>query len=78
MTLLLGPQPDMGFVDKRRSGTPTNTTPIATSASYKDEAALDTRLAAISGTTYTAGVLRTMTTNDKIYALRVNDDSAGI
>lgn len=78
MTLQYGPAIELGFVDKRRSDTPTNTSPLGTIANYATEATLDTRLAAISGTTYSEQVLRIMTTNDKVYALRVNDDSAGI
>lgn len=78
MTLQFGPILDLTFVDKRRSDTPTNTTPLGTAASYLSESALDTRLNAISSTSYSAARLRTMTTNDKIYAVRVHDDSAGI
>lgn len=36
-------------------------------------ASMKTRLAAISGTTYTAAVLNTMTYNDMVYAIRLND-----
>jgi len=36
-------------------------------------AAMRTRLTAISGTTYTAAVLNTMTYNDMVYALRMQD-----
>ena len=35
--------------------------------------AMDTRLAAISATSYSADRLRTMSYNDKVYALRVHD-----
>ncbi len=75
MTLQYGPAIDLGFVDKRRSDTPTNTSPLATQANYATEATLDTRLTTIG---YSALSLRCMTTNDKVYALRVSDDSAGI
>lgn len=78
MTLQFGPILDLDFVDKRRSDGQTNTSPLGTPASYLTESALDTRLNAISSTTYSAKRLRVMTTNDKIYAVRVNDDSAGI
>lgn len=40
--------------------------------------ALRTRLAAISGTTYTTAILNTMTYNDMIYALRVNDAASSV
>ena len=40
--------------------------------------AMRTRLAAISGTSYTAARLNTMTTNDMIYALRVHDALVGV
>jgi hypothetical protein len=78
MTLILGPSVDTCFVDKRRSSAPTNANPLGTPGNYKDEASLDTRLAAISATAYSAANLRVMTTNDKVYALRLNDDAAGI
>lgn len=40
---------------------------------------LDTRLQAIDGTTYTQAYLRTMTKNDKVYALRLlTADAAGV
>lgn len=42
--------------------------------SYLDNDTMDRRLAAISGTTYTQSRLDTMTQNDKVYALRVQDD----
>lgn len=73
-----GPEVDLGFVDKRLSSGQVNTTPLGTPNNYSSESALDTRLAAAQPATYTAAVLRTMTTNDKIYALRNLDDSAGI
>ncbi len=78
MTLQFGPAIDLGFVDKRRSSGQTNTNPLATPANYASEAALDARLTAISATTYSAANLSNMTLNDKIFAVRTNDDSAGI
>lgn len=78
MTLQFGPILDLSFVDKRRASGQTNTSPLGTPASYLTEAALDTRLAAIDATAYSAQNLRIMNTNDKIYAVRVADDSAGI
>lgn len=78
MTLQFGPAIDLGFVDKRRSDTPTNTNPLATPANYASESAMDTRLTAIDATAYSAANLRAMTQNDKVFALRSHDDSAGI
>jgi hypothetical protein len=67
----------IGVTDKRATqGVATQ--PIATPANYASEAALDARLTAISGTTYTAAVLRRMTFNDKVFAVRSADDAAGI
>lgn len=40
--------------------------------------AMRTRLAAISGTTYTAAVLNTMSFNDMKYAIRLNDNPTTI
>ena len=73
-----GPMIDLGFVDNRRSGAQTNTNPLGTIGNYKDESSLDTRLTAISSTAYSAANLKIMNTNDKVYALRLNDDSAGL
>lgn len=78
MTLQFGPAIDLGFVDKRLSTGQTNTNPLATPANYASESAMDTRLAAISGTAYSAENLSNMTQNDKVFALRVHDDSAGL
>lgn len=47
---------------------------FATPANYDNMAALDARLLAISATSYSQSRLDTMTLNDKIYALRLNDD----
>ena len=78
MTLQFGPAIDLGFVDKRRSSGQTDTNPLATPANYASESAMDTRLAAISATAYSASNLSLMTQNDKVFALRINDDLAGL
>lgn len=73
--------PRLGFTERGRNtagSVADDTSSVATPANYASEAALDARLAAISGTTYTAAVLRSMTHNDKIYAVRLNDDSGTI
>lgn len=44
----------------------------------RDVTAMRARLTAISGTTYTAARLNTMTKNDMLYALRMSDDLAGV
>ncbi len=76
--LIFGPEVDLGFVDKRRSPSQTDTTPLSTVANYASGSTLDARLTAISATSYSASRLRQMTVNDKIYAIRLNDDLAGI
>lgn len=78
MTLQIGPLVEVGFIDKRRSAGQTETTDIGTPANYLTHEALDARLTAISATSYSAKRLRQMTQNDKIYAIRLNDDAAGI
>lgn len=75
---IFGPEVDLGFVDKRRSPGQSDATPLSTVANYASGATLDARLTAISATTYTAQRLRCMNINDKLYAVRVNDDLAGI
>ena len=65
------------FVDKRRTqGAAAGV--VGTPANYATVAAMRTRLAAINGTYYTAARLNNMTDNDMVYALRLNDDAAGI
>jgi hypothetical protein len=51
---------------------------IATPANYASVSAMRTRLTAISATAYSAANLDAMTVNDMVYALRLNDDAAGI
>lgn len=70
-----------GIVDKKRSTAKSvhkSDGSIATPANYDNMAALDARLTAISATTYTQARLDTMTMNDKIYAVRMNDDANSI
>lgn len=76
--LQFGPQPDLCFTDKRRASGQTNATPLGTSANYKDVASIEARLTAIDANAYSAANLRCMNLNDKVYALRLADDSAGI
>lgn len=56
----------------------TNAVLVATPANYASIAAMKTRLAAINGTYFTTARMNTMTVNDLIYALRLNDDPTTI
>lgn len=47
-------------------------------ADYVSVTALRTRLAAIDGTYYTAARMNTMTYNDMVYAVRLNDSASTI
>lgn len=47
-----------------------------TPANYASLTAIDARLTAINATIYSQAQLDKMTSNDKIYALRLNDDLA--
>lgn len=79
MTNQFSTTPDLCWTDKRRgSSGQTNTNPIGTIGNFKDESSIDTRLTAISGTAYSAANLKIMNLNDKIWALRQVDESAGI
>jgi hypothetical protein len=51
---------------------------LTTPANFVANSDLDTRLAAISGTTYTAARLQVMTQNDKLYALRRSDEAGSL
>lgn len=70
---------NLGFTDRQRAGASgsvaDDASAVGTPANYASEAALDARLTAISATTYTAARLASMTTNDKVYAVRLNDDA---
>jgi hypothetical protein len=46
----------------------------ATPANYASLATLDARLTAISAAIFTQKVLDSMSVNDKVYAVRMNDD----
>lgn len=75
---IYGVEIDLGFIDKRRSGSPSASSPLGAAANYADATTIDARLTAISATSYSAARLRQMNINDKVYALRLNDDLAGI
>lgn len=73
--------PRLGFTEKARAtlrSVADDTSSVATPANYASEAALDARLTAISATSYSAARLQSMTHNDKVYAVRLNDDSGTI
>lgn len=66
-----------GFVDKRR-GAAFNAAGVATIANYASVAAVNARLTAINGTYWSASRLATTGINDKVYAMRLADDAAGV
>jgi len=76
----IGSVQELTVPDKRRTAVSTfaSTTPIGTPANYGSISALRTRLAAINGAYYTAAMLDTMTVNDMQYAVKLNDDAAGV
>lgn len=68
---------DPGFVNVQRAKAKSNIgdgNDLTTPASYTSLNALDARLTAINSTYYTAARLNAMTANDKVYAVRMNDD----
>jgi hypothetical protein len=73
----LGDLEAAGIVSRARAvagSVAVNTNMLATPANYSSIAALDARLIAINAGIYTQAQLDKMTANDKIYAIRVNDD----
>jgi hypothetical protein len=69
----------LGVVDKRHNPSSAASPLSATiTTATKDNAAMDTQLATLSAGYYTAARLQEMNENDKIFALRVGYDSAGI
>jgi hypothetical protein len=71
-------QPETDWADARRTGaTATDASSQTTPGSYVSNASLDARLLAIGGV-YTQKYIDSMTQNDKVYAVRVNDDPLSI
>lgn len=69
----------LGVVDKRQSsGSATAPISSTTHNATKDDAAMDAQLTTLNAAYYTAARLQTMSENDKVYALRLGYDSAGI
>lgn len=70
----------LGIVDKRftfaSNANPYSATILGGNA--KDIAAMRARLTAISAATYPAATLDKMTWNDMLYAIRINDEAAGL
>ena len=67
-----------GVVDKQRSTSRSvakSNNSVSTPANYDNVAAMDARLQAINAGYYTNARLDSMTMNDKVYALRIADDS---
>lgn len=66
-----------GFVDKRiTQGQITDVR--ATPANYASHASVAARLTAINGTYFSAAKLPIYTYNDKLYAMRMNDDAGSL
>ena len=65
-------------VDKRNIPDANNPMSAASTTAAASQATMDARLTALNGTYYTAAQLQTMNWNDKIYALRLISESAGI
>lgn len=66
------------FVDKERAVAGSDAVPggsVGTPANYDSNTALDTRLLALG---YSQATLDKMTQNDKVYAVRLNDDEDSI
>lgn len=68
--------PSVNWTDKRRTQD-SDVTHVGTPANYASNATLDARLLAIGGV-YTQKYIDSMTQNDKIYAVRLNDDAASL
>lgn len=67
-----------GFVDKRRGRGYTGASPLTSTANLDSISVMRARLTAINATSYTVARLDSMTENDMAYAIRLNDDAAGI
>lgn len=78
--LMLSPSLAVEFVDKRRSGRAgiTDATSLVDYSDFASPATLDAALTAFDAVAYPAAILQKMTINDKMYALRVAQESASI
>ena len=74
--------PGAGLVDKRKvfTGATSNASPVGTTFfnATKDIGTLDAALIVVNAAYYTQARLDTMTKNDKLYALRVSLENAGV
>lgn len=67
------------LVDIRATGqAATNPLSATTIAAAASNSAMDTQLTTLNGAYYTAAKLQEMNANDKLYALRIGYDPAGI
>lgn len=69
---------DLCFAYRNKTAGNSSTAALATPANYASPTTLDTRLAAINGSLFTAAYLAKMTLNDKIFELRRRDDAASV
>lgn len=67
-----------GVTERRRGLGFTGASPLTSTANLDSVSAMRSRLATINGTYFTAARLNGMTKNDMMYAIRLNDDAAGI
>lgn len=69
----------IGVVDKRMNqGNATGPMSGTTISNLKDITTMRARLTAINAGYYTAARLDQMTVNDMVYAIRLNDEAAGV
>lgn len=66
----------LGVTDKRR--TQGNGAANIVPTNYSSVTTLRARLQTINGTYFTTAMLNSMTKNDMVYAVRLNDEAAGL
>lgn len=67
-----------GVTERRRARGFTGASPLTSTANQDSVSVMRARLTAINATSYTTARLDSMTKNDMMYAIRLNDDAAGI
>jgi hypothetical protein len=71
--------PDINFtISTKAVASPGSSSGLATPLNYSSISALDTALAAVSGSYYTTARLDQMGVNDKVYALRMHQDATTV
>lgn len=77
-TNLVGPPPDINFTDKRKTARGGNSNELVSAGLLAATASNDDMDTALAAAGYTTEQISHMTSNDKVYALRIVNDPTSI